>query len=84
MTGTELAKEIASSLNSFGFDTKGFCKEMMQEHRTLQQSFMRLIRDYIEYVAEQPDYMFDGRNEASRDFAKQVMDATIDGRLPMI
>ena len=47
MTGPELAKEIASSLNSFSFDTKGFCKEMMQEHRTLQQSFMRLIRDYI-------------------------------------
>ena len=83
MTGPELAKEIASSLNSFSFDTKGFCKEMMNEHRTLQQNFMRLIRDYIEYVAGLPDYMFDGRNEASRDYAKKVAEIE-DDRLPMI
>ena len=84
MTGTELAKEIGSSLNTFSFDKKGFCKEMMNEHRTIQQNFMRLIRDYIQYVAEQPDYMFDGRNEDSREFAKQVVEATMDCRLPMI
>lgn len=84
MNGRELAKEIGSSLNTFSFDKSGFCEEMMREHRTIQQSFMRLIRDYIDYVAEQPDYQFDGRNKASRDFAKKVAEATKDNRLPMI
>lgn len=84
MNGKELAKEVSSSLNTFSFDTKGFCETMMHEHRTLQQNFMRLIRDYIAYVAEQPDYMFDGRNEASRDYARQITDMYLDDRLPMI
>jgi len=84
MSGVELAKEIGSSLNTFSFDTKGFCKEMMNEHRTIQQNFMRLIRDYMQYVAEQPDYMFDGRNEDSREFAKKVVEATVYNKLPMI
>lgn len=34
------------------------------------------------YVAEQPDYMFDGRNEASRKFAKAVSE--IKDGLPFI
>ena len=84
MNGKELAREIGSSLNTFSFDTKGFCKSMMEEHRTIQQNFMRLIRDYIEYVAEQPEYMFDGRNEASREFARRVVEVTDDVGLPLI
>ncbi len=83
MNGTELAKVIGNSLNTFSFDKKGFCETMMKEHRTIQQNFMRLIRDYIEYVSEQPDYMFDGRNEASRDFAKKVMQIE-DNQLPYV
>ena len=83
MNGHELAKEIASSLNTFSFDKKGFCETMMHEHRTIQQNFMRLIRDYMQFVAEQPDYMFDGRNEASRDFARKVAEIE-DNQLPMI
>ena len=84
MNGKELAKEISNSLNTYGFDTKGFCETMMGEHRTLQQSFMRLIRDYIQYVAEQPDYMFDGRNEASREFAKRIESMSADACIPFI
>ena len=83
MNGHELAKEIASSLNTFSFDKKGFCETMIREHRTIQQNFMRLIRDYMQFVAEQPDYMFDGRNEASRDFARKVTQIE-DNQLPMI
>ena len=84
MNGKELAKEIGSSLNTYGFDTKGFCETVMNEHRTLQQSFMRLIRDYIKYVAEQPDYMFDGRNEASREYAKRIQSMSADACIPFI
>ena len=83
MNGKDLAKEIGSSLNTFSFDKKGFCETMMREHRTIQQNFMRLIRDYMRFVAEQPDYMFDGRNEASRDFARKVAEIE-DNQLPMI
>lgn len=82
MRGSALATEIADSLNRFNFNTEEFCEQMMLEHRTLQQSFMRLIRDHCKYVSEQPDYMFDGRNEASREFAKKV--AEIEIGLPMI
>lgn len=78
----DLAREIANTLNCFGFNQAEFNEQMMQEHRTLQQSFMRLIRDYCKYVAEQPDYMFDGRNEASQEFAEKV--AEIEIGLPMI
>ena len=82
MNEKELAKEIANTMNSFGFDYAAFNIQMMQEHKTLQQNFMRLIRNYCVYVAEQPDYMFDGRNQASREFAKKVTEIEI--RLPMI
>ena len=82
MEEKELAKAIANALNSFGFNHNEFNQQMMQEHRTLQQSFMRLIRNYCVYVSEQPDYMFDGRNEAAREFAKKV--AEIEIGLPMV
>lgn len=84
MNGKELAREIGSSLNTLSFDTKGFCETMMNEHRTIQQSFMRLIRDYIEYVADQPEYMFDDRNEASREYAKRIQSMGADACIPFI
>lgn len=82
MDEEKLATTIADALNTFGFNSDAFSAQMMREHRTLQQNFMRLIRDYCKYVAEQPDYMFDGRNEASRKFAKAVSE--IKDGLPFI
>lgn len=82
--GKELAQVVSASLNCSGFKSHEFCEMMRDEHKTLQQSFMRLIRDYMEYVTDMPDYCFDGRNEASKTFAKAATEATENITLPFI
>lgn len=86
--GEKLAHDVADAINNMSFDSKGFCEQMSLEHRTLQQNFMRLIATYIQYVAEQPDYMFDGRNECAQKFAKEVVaqmkSGTIEDYLPFV
>lgn len=82
--GKELAQVIGTSLNCSGFKSKEFCETMQDEHRTLQQSFMRLIRDYLENVADRPDCCFDARNEASKEFARAAVKATEKVALPFI
>ena len=68
------AEQVSTMLNSFTFDYEGFCKEMCREHRTLQQSFTRLCIHWLATCASD-NYQFDGRNEASHDVAKALLDA---------
>lgn len=84
MDGKELAKTVAYAINSYNFDNKDFCEQMHREHRTLQQNFMRLIREYLKSTAETEYY--DGRNEASVMFARKVMESVDpdDMKLPFI
>ena len=82
----EQAQKVADMLNSFSFDYEGFCKEMTKEHRTLQQSFTRLCIHWLCTCASD-DYRFDGRNEASHEIAKALIesqDADFIGNIPMI
>ena len=77
---------VTSMLNSFTFDYEGFCKQMTKEHRTLQQSFTRLC---IHWLCEcsTDEYQYDGRNEASHEIAKALInsqDADFIGNIPMI
>ena len=65
---------ISSMVNTYGTDPKEFIELMSREHRTLQQSFSRLVWHWIEFVASD-EYRTDGRNQASQDVAQRVLRA---------
>ena len=69
----QLARDVARALNTFGFGYKDFCEAMSREHRTLQQSFTRLCLEWLRTCANMEYY--DGRNEASVEVGKIVVDA---------
>lgn len=82
----ENASKVTEMLNSFTFDYEGFCKAMCKEHRTLQQSFTRLCIHWLCECATD-EYQYDGRNEASHEIAKALInsqDADFIGAIPMI
>lgn len=82
----EQVNQVTDMLNSFSFDYEGFCKQMCREHRTLQQSFTRLCIHWLSTCAGD-NYQYDGRNEASHDIAKALIesqDADFIGNIPMI
>jgi len=69
----KLADEITNYLNTFGDKSKDFNDAMSTEHRTLQQNFTRLVLGWVEHVASD-SYRMDGRNEASHNTCKQLME----------
>ena len=82
----EQVNQVTDMLNSFSFDYEGFCKQMCKEHRTLQQSFTRLCIHWLSTCASD-EYQYDGRNEASHEIAKALIesqDADFIGNIPMI
>ena len=78
--------QVTDMLNDFGFDYEGFCEQMCREHRTLQQSFTRLCIHWLSTCASD-EYRYDGRNEASHEIAKALIesqDLDFIGCIPMI
>lgn len=73
LTPEELADTITDFVNSFGSDNKAFIEAFKKQHRTLQQSTIRLFLETVEAVADQ-SYRTDGRNEASHEVCKQVVE----------
>lgn len=71
MTGKEFASICSEFVNSYNIDVKGFAEAMSHEHRTLQQSFTRLIVEYLKVQAQEYD---DGRNQAAINFSKKVVE----------
>ena len=69
----ELAGKVTDYVNSFDREkNKQFAKAMSREHRTLQQSTMRLMLETIEYMASD-DYSTDPRNEQSKTVAQRLL-----------
>ena len=58
---------------NYGGRPERIAKAMTNEHRTLQQMFMRLCYEYIKLRASE-DFLYDGRNEASHKLAKKMID----------
>lgn len=82
----ENVRKVSDMLNNMSFDPEGFCKEMTKEHRTLQQSFTRLCIYWLCTCASD-EYRYDGRNEASHEIAKALIesqDADFIGSIPFI
>jgi tRNA(Met) C34 N-acetyltransferase TmcA len=70
-------KELAEALTDFVNSTnreknKEFIEAFSNEHRTLQQSVIRLMLQTIEYAASD-EYRTDARNQDSKTVAQTVM-----------
>lgn len=67
----EQAQSFINSVNSGHFDAKAFAYTMANTHRTLQQSEMRLVIEFLKAMASH-EYS-DARNEASVNLAKRLV-----------
>lgn len=76
-------KQVEKMVNDFGFQDEELAKSMANDHPTLQQSFMRMVVQFIEKMADKSYY--DGRNEASVKLAKKLKHIIEENRgLPCI
>lgn len=78
----EIARAFTNALNAFGVDYEGIAKAMLSEHRTLQQNFTRLCKEWLIAVGECEWY--DGRNEASHELGKKLAPILKETCLPFI
>lgn len=79
----EQVNTVSRMLNSYSFNPAAFCKNMQNEHRTLQQSFTRLCVEWLKTCASD-EYLFDERNRASHEVAKRMVEAGGNTALPFI
>jgi len=76
-------KQVEKMVNDFGFQDEELAKSMANDHPTMQQSFMRMVVQFIEKMADKSYY--DGRNEASVKLAKKLKPIIEENRgLPCI
>jgi len=64
-TAQELMNDITNFVNVYGFDKEGFKDAFRRQHRTLQQSTIRMFLEVIEMVGKE-DYQTDLRNEDAK------------------
>ena len=72
LNGKELAEAFGDAVNNFNFNQEDFVTGFTRQHRTLQQSMMKAMLACIEKASE-PDYGRDGRNLASHQVAKTLI-----------
>ena len=79
------AKELEHSLNSFGWKPEVFAQAVKTYHRTLQQELFRTIVATIKVIASDDNWV-DGRNRASHETAKAIVESGVleDTHLPFI
>lgn len=68
----ELIRKIEDTINDFNFNNQKFASAIPTMHRTLQQSFWRLIRESIKVFADDR-FPTDARNQASHLEAVEMM-----------
>lgn len=73
-TAEETVQTMTDFVNNFSMNPTEFIEAMSREHRTLQQSFTRLVFMWIEHCATD-EYRHDLRNEATHRISKEVVDA---------
>ena len=81
LSAKELAEEVVDCVNAFRFDDVEFAKTIAMNHRTLQQSVMRLFITTIRALSESG---CDARNEATVELAKQIVKLADKTNLPLI
>jgi hypothetical protein len=78
----KVVAEFFHLVNSYGSDRElsaAIVEHLKNEHRTLQQTFWRIIQ---KVAVQYKDFNTDLRNEAAVKFAKDIAD--IDGPMPFI
>ena len=81
----ELVRHIENAINDLHFDNQKFASAIPTMHRTLQQTFWRLIKECMKVYADE-NYRTDDRNRASHLEAQEMMNyLNENGRaIPMI
>lgn len=70
----KIVKDLTDFVNSFSLDkNQFFILAMSREHRTLQQSFSRLVFSWLEFCASEY-YRTDARNEATKKIASEMIE----------
>lgn len=82
LTEYQIARKLEDALNVYGFNKEAFYRGLERYHRTLRQSFFRLMKFCIERFAESES--FDGRDEASHRMCVELAQITKNYGLPMI
>jgi len=78
----DAVNNLSNFVNKFGAPDKKFAQEVMNEHRTLQQSMMRLFLATIEEWSKQTQY--DLRNEDTIRISKKIMSVMEDEGLRFV
>ena len=82
-TGKEVATEVSLFVNNFSPDTKGFIDAIMQDHKTIQQSVIRLCRELIFAMAQNKNV--DARNVMCVNWCQEIVEKCSDfSHLPLI
>ena len=71
-TAQEMVDQITDFVNVYGFDKDGFKAAFRRQHRTLQQSTIRLFLEVIEMVGKE-DYSTDLRNEDAKKVCGELV-----------
>ena len=65
----QAAKQLESALNDYGFNPDRFTAAIPSFHKTLEQSFMRLIIACIKFLADDSNRFIDLRNQGAHKAA---------------
>ena len=71
-TAQEMVDQITDFVNVYGFDKDGFKAAFRRQHRTLQQTTIRLFLEVIEMVGKE-DYQTDLRNEDAKKVCGELV-----------
>lgn len=79
--GIEAAESLLDFVNSFSCEYEQFAKKIAADHKTLQQSVMRL---FIATIREMANVTPDARNEQTVELAKKIVEIADGYSLPLI
>ena len=77
----QMASNLLAFVNSFTYDQGAFARTIAADHKTLQQSVMRL---FIATIAEMAKVVPDDRNAQTVELAKKITEIAADYSLPLI
>ena len=77
----QLAKDVLAFVNAFGYDSETFAETICRDHKTLQQSVMRL---FIVTIRKMAEVIPDERNKATVELAKTISVIAEEYPLPLI
>jgi len=78
------AKELEQALNDTRFNPERFAEALPYFHKTLEQTFFRVIKACIISMAKREPDRIDGRNRAAYEMCRMLAPMLEETRLPFI